>query len=179
MAQEPGGKGFPTVPFNYVASANNQRRAEWVQAQMLDVLGVNVSLNPMEGATYQQANSDPVKKLPGLQRLGWCADYPHPADWFGLVFKNGATGNANNVTGFKDAAFDAAVDVADAELSDTKSDELYKAVGLTLIKDAPVVFVDNLEWQFLARTSKVTGLVALPLDGGFPGSTNWEGIDVK
>jgi oligopeptide transport system substrate-binding protein len=174
----PDGKGFPSVPFNYVAGANAQRRSEWFQAQLHDVLNIDVQLNPMEGAAFQRSTSDLTNKPEGLTYLGWCADYPYPSDWFGLVFKYGSAGNGVDVSGFNNPAFDKQSDAADAELDPVKALALYKELSKTLVDDAPVVFLDNSLFAYL-KTSHVKDMLSLALDGGMPGSQNWEGIDLQ
>jgi oligopeptide transport system substrate-binding protein len=174
----PDGKGFPNIPYNYVAGASNQRRAEWFQAQLKTVLNVNVDLQPMEGAAYQSATTQLVEKIPGIGRSGWCTDYIHPADWFGITMKYGANGNGNNISGFKDAKFDKMSDEADAETDPAKAAADYVALGKYLVDQAPVVFIYNDE-SFHVQSPKVSGLLSTPLDGGMPGMINWEGIDLQ
>jgi oligopeptide transport system substrate-binding protein len=174
----PDGKGFPTVPYNYVSSSTNQRRAEWFQAQLLNVLNVNITLNPMEAAAYEQATTDPKVKITGMGRYGWCADFPHPEDWFTTVFANGKDGNGNNITGYSNPTWEKASTAADAELDQTKALADYKDVQNQLINDAPVVFLYNDISTTLVKP-RVLGLISTPQDGGFNGSLFWEQIDIQ
>jgi oligopeptide transport system substrate-binding protein len=174
----PDGKGFPKVPYNYVAGANNQRRAEWFQAQLKQVLNIDVDLQPMEGAAYQNATSQLKEKIPGIGRSGWCTDYVHPADWFGVVFKYGTNGNASDISGFKDAEFDKLSDEADGEPDVAKAEALYKNLGKVMLAKAPVVFLYNDE-SFHVEKPNVVGLLSVPVDGGAPGMIDWEAVDIK
>jgi oligopeptide transport system substrate-binding protein len=175
----PDGQGFPKVPYNYVAGANNQRRAEWFQAQLKDVLNIDIELQPMETAAYQRATSDPIQKIPGIGRSGWCSDYVHPADWLGIVFKSGGDqGNANDLSGFKDAEFDKLSDQADAELDPAKAETLYKDLQKRLIDAAPVVFIHNDE-AFVMVKPRVKDMWLVALDGGAFGTQSWETIDLQ
>jgi oligopeptide transport system substrate-binding protein len=173
----PNGQGFPTVPYNYVAGANGQRYGEWMQAQLLQILNVNIELQPMENAQYQKATSEPTNKIPGIGRSGWCSDYNYPSDWLGLVFKSGGpAGNPNNIPGFNDPAYDKLSDAADAEIDPAKAAAAYKAAQKELIAQAPVVFSGVSLFDFM-QNSKVK-LTTAPSDGGMPGSINWESVDI-
>jgi oligopeptide transport system substrate-binding protein len=174
----PDGKDFPKFPFNYVAGASNQRRGEWFQAQLKQVLNVDVELQPMEGAAYQQATGDAKLKIPGTGRSGWCADWPHPSDWFGVLFKSGGEqGNALNSVGYNNPEFDKLSDQADSELDPTKALQLYSQLQKLLLQDSPVVFIYNDQtWQMISPNVK--GVKTTSLDGGMPGSQFWEDIDI-
>jgi oligopeptide transport system substrate-binding protein len=174
----PDGKGFPTVPYNYISTTSNQRRAEWTQAQLLTILNVNVTLNPMDAAAYEQVTTDPKVKISGMERGGWCVDYPHPQDWFTTVFVNGKEGNGNNLSGFSDPAWEKLSVAADAEIDQTKALADYIALQNKLIDEAPVVFMYNNLGTELVKP-RVKGLIPTSIDGGYPGSQFWESIDIQ
>ena len=174
----PDGKGFPTVSFHYGAGASGQRRADWLQAQFKKVLNVTINEDPMDGAVFQSALSQPKDKLDGMYLLGWCADYLHPSDWLIPVFgSNGDTGNATNAPGFKDPAFDKAAAAADNEVDPTKSLALYQQAQQILVADSPVIFM-TIGINLLLVNPKVTSLPTSDLDGGTPGSYFWEDVDI-
>jgi len=169
---------FPTVNFNYSAGANGQRRADFMKAQIQKVLGINLTENPMDGAVYEQATSDPLNKLSGMELAGWCSDYLHPSDWMYPVFgSNGKNGNALNLAGFNSPAFDAAAQAADNETDPVKALALYTKAQQVLIDNVPVAFLENTVSIDLVNP-KVSGLNPNSLDGGIPGSFFWEDIDI-
>jgi len=183
----PGGKGFPKTRYNYVASAANQTRFEWFQAQFKEVLGVDIYANPMDGAVYQAQSNEPINKFEGLTRLGWCADYFHASDYFGLVLgggdKNGdgkiteGEGNPLNLPGYLNPEYDKLWKTADVETDSAKQTELYKKAGTILADDAPVAFINQGENLALV-TPRVKDLKYNIRDGGEPGALFWETIDV-
>jgi len=184
----PGGKGFPKVRYNYTASATNQTRFEWFQAQFKEALGVDMYANPMDGAVFQASTNEPINKLEGLTRTGWCADYFHASDYFSLVMgsgdKNGdgklvdGEGNALNTSGYLNTEFDKLAAQADSEPDVTKQAELYKKLGEILVDDAPVAFINQAENLNLV-SPRVKNLKADIRDGGSPGSLFWEYVDLE
>jgi oligopeptide transport system substrate-binding protein len=184
----PGGAGFPKVRMNYTATAANQTRFEWFQAQFKEVLGVDIFANPMDGAVLQAATNEPINKLEGLTRLGWCADYFHASNYFGLVMgsgdKNGdgklteGEGNALNLPGFINAEFDKLWKQADSETDPAKQAELYKKAGEILVDEAPVAFMHDNENLPLIKP-RVTKIDTNIRDGGHPGAMFWEFIEVE
>jgi ABC-type transport system substrate-binding protein len=91
--------------------------------------------------------------------------------------KYGPGGNANNTVGYNNPEFDKLSDQADAEPDPTKSLQLYSQAQALLLKDSPVVFILNIQVDIMVNP-KVKNLLAVPLDGGFAGSQDWEDVDV-
>jgi oligopeptide transport system substrate-binding protein len=125
---------LPDVPLTYVFAdtAANRRRAEYLQDQWRTNLGLEVQLNGMDQAAYQQALSSGNYDL---AFGGWKADYPDPRDWFNLVFGCKA---AFNTVGYCSTWFDQLVARADlgANLSDRL--QLYAQAQTLLTQDVPV-----------------------------------------
>jgi len=177
----PDGKGFPRVKFNYTASAPNQRRFDWFQAQFKTVLNVDISANPMDGASFQAATNVPADadKLEGLTRAGWCADYLHASDYLSLVLGGGGDkGNALNIAAYKSAEFDKLAKEADNTLDATKQNELYKKTQQVLLNDSPVAFI-NTGLNVILVNPKVKNLKPSALDSGQPGTFFWEDIELQ
>lgn len=175
----PDGKGFPEVAYNYTAGANGQRRADYYQSVFKEILNVDIKLNPMDGAVFQAQLSDPKVKLAGMYTLGWCTDYAHPSDWLYLVFgSGGANGNGLNNAGYKSAEFDKVAKAADAELDPAKAAALYKQAHEILVNDVPVVWMFNTINVLLVKPN-VKNLKPMSLDGGVPGSVDWENVDIQ
>ena len=75
----PSGQGLPNLAFSFAATRANQRRAEYLQDQWQQNLGIDVQLNPMDPEAYQQALED---KNYDLAFGGWARGLSRPA---GLV----------------------------------------------------------------------------------------------
>lgn len=184
----PGGKGFPKVKYNYAASALNQQRFDWFQAQFKEILGIDLQANPMDGAVFQAITNEPINKPEGLTRAGWCADYLHASDYLSLVMasgdKNGdgkieeGEGNALNISGYLSQDFDKLAKQGDNEPDVAKQNEIYKKAQEVLIDDAPVAFM-NTGLNVLVVNPKVKDLKAFSGDSGYPGSYDWEAIDLQ
>jgi oligopeptide transport system substrate-binding protein len=75
--------------------------------------------------------------------MGWIADYPHPEDFLGVLFRTGAE---NNFADYSNPAVDALIDQAGVEADAAASLELYRQVEQMLVDDAamlPLFFGKN------------------------------------
>jgi oligopeptide transport system substrate-binding protein len=161
-----GGKGLPEIKYGFSASPRNQARAEWMQAQLKDNLGVEIKLDPLESKAYTAA----VKKTettPQMYLLGWCQDYPDPQDWYTTVFHSTST---IQHTGWKNEQFDKLTSGADIEADAKKRDDMYKQAAQILIDEAPVAFFWYSVDSFLVKPY-VSGAKFTPLDYYFSSTT--------
>lgn len=170
----PGGQNLPEILYNYAATSEGQRTADWYKEQFKQVLNVDLKLNPMDLTTYTAALNDARNKLTGMFEYGWCADYLHPSDWMQLVF---GTGQANNVANYSDPQFDTLSKAADAEPDQAKSMDLYAQAHKLLLSDFPVIFMQTPTAIKLVKP-RVKNLKPNSLDGGVIGGFFWEDIDV-
>jgi len=174
----PNGQGFPAVNYNYIASTNNQRRADWIQAQYKKVLNVTINENPMDSAAYEQVTSDPKNKIDGLHFCGWQADYLHPSDWLIPVY--GAqlpAGNPSDGSGFHDVNYEKLATQADNTVDPAAALVLYKQAQQILIDQEPAVFL-YIPLNVALVSSRVTNIPHSDLDGGEPGWYFIEDVDV-
>ncbi|GAC1314357.1 MAG: ABC transporter substrate-binding protein [Chloroflexota bacterium] len=139
---EPGGRTLlagahldPDRPltFSYPNSPSFQRRAEYIQAQWQDHIGLSVKLVPLDDATYGQAMAN---KDYDLAFGGWSADYPDPQDWFDTLF---TCAGAFNSFSYCNTSVDQAVARADiaAALPDRLAE--YARVHTLIVRDLPVI----------------------------------------
>jgi len=177
----PNGQGFPTTTFHFRAGTNGQRTADWIQAQYKKILNVNIAESPEDTASWEAAVTDPLNKQNGSYILGWCADYLHPSDWLIPVFgSNGAAGNANNASGFKNTDYEAAAMQADATLDPAAALKLYQKAQQILVDAVPAVFLGVPVNPVLVGPKVISSsLQTSGLDGGYIGSFFWENIDVQ
>ncbi|GAC1314356.1 MAG: ABC transporter substrate-binding protein [Chloroflexota bacterium] len=128
----PDPSAFPNLTFTFATTSGNQRRAEFIQAQLQQNLGVSINLNSMESKAYQAA----IKaKSYDMSYSGWGADYPDPQDWFNTLF--GCKGG-NNKTSYCNPDFDQLVARADTSSDMAQRLNLYGQAQMLLINDAPV-----------------------------------------
>ena len=132
-----GGARFPTLSFSFATSSEAQRRAEFIQAQFKQNLGITIQLDPMEAKAYQAAFK---AQSYDIAFGGWEADYPDPQDWFNTNF--GCKGG-NNKLGYCNPTFDQLVAHADTALDFDERMGLYEQAQQLLLQDAPVVPLYN------------------------------------
>jgi oligopeptide transport system substrate-binding protein len=137
------------------------------------VLGVEVTLDPVESTTYTALTKD-INTAPLVFRLGWCADYPDPQNWLSVYWKTGAFGER---IGYSNADFDKLVDQADVELDPVKRAELYQQAQDLLMDTVPMAVMYNSLNHYLVKPW-VTGIKQTPQDSGWPGDVDPIGIDI-
>jgi oligopeptide transport system substrate-binding protein len=159
-----GVEGLPPIELTFSDTPRNRTRYEWLAAKWKEVLGVEVTLNPVESTTYTALTKD-IETAPLAFILGWCADYPDPQNWLSVYWKTGAFGER---IGYSNPEFDALVDQADKELDPAKRAELYQQAQDLLVAGAPVAFAWNNVNTYLVKPW-VMGLTLTPQDSVFPG----------
>lgn len=76
---DPNGTKRKGLEYRYNTSPANDKRAQNLQAQWRQNLGVDVKLVPSDFPTLQR---DRKKKIVIIGRQSWSIDYDHPQDWF-------------------------------------------------------------------------------------------------
>ncbi len=129
----PNGQNFPKLKFNFATTAANQRRAEFLQAQLKQNLNVDIVLNAQEAKVEIQSFNN---KQYELAYHGWGADYPDPQNWFYTLF--GCTGG-NNKVNYCNPQVDALVNRADVGSDLTDRLALYEQAQRIIVDDMPLV----------------------------------------
>jgi oligopeptide transport system substrate-binding protein len=95
----PNGQGLPT--FEYIYNTNEAHRiiGEYLQQAWKNTLGINITLQNMEWATFLDYRKTPAMQL---GRAGWINDYMDPQNLFDLII----TGGGNNDGHYSDAEYD-------------------------------------------------------------------------
>jgi oligopeptide transport system substrate-binding protein len=127
-----GGKPFPPLRFRFGTTTANQTRAEFIQAQFKQNLGIDVQLDSMESKAYQAAYKD---KDYDLAWGGWGADYPDPQNWMTGLFSCGASNNKYN---YCNKAFDEAAAKGDSGTDLNQRLQAYAQAQQILATDMPV-----------------------------------------
>jgi oligopeptide transport system substrate-binding protein len=150
---------LPPISLTFSSSARNLARNQWLADQWRAVLGVSLTLNPVDPATYTQLTKD-IKTAPQTYILGWCADYPDQQNWLSVYWRTGAFAAR---IGYSNPALDALMRQADAEINPVLRAQLYTDAQRMLIADCPAAFAWNNINTFLVK-SRVSGIHTTPQD---------------
>lgn len=131
--------GLPAIKFTFSSTNLNKLRAEWVQQQWKNNLGVEIALDPVESTVFTQLVKQP-ETTPQMFFLGWCLDFPHEQNWHSTVWKSGSGVSAGR-TGYNNPEFDKATGAADRETDPAKAAQGYLQAGKILSQDAPAAWL--------------------------------------
>ena len=123
---------FPQMHCRFATTSANQARAEFIQAQLKQNLGINIVLDSMESKAYQAAFKD---KDFDLAFGGWGADYPDPQDWMASLFGCKASNNKFN---YCNQQFDQASAKGDTGTDLNQRLQAYAEAQKILVQDLPV-----------------------------------------
>jgi oligopeptide transport system substrate-binding protein len=123
---------FPELHFRFATTTANQSRAEFIQGQLKQNLGINIVLDSMETKAYQAAYKN---KDFDLAWTGWGADYPDPQNFMTGLFACGASNNKYN---YCNPQFDAAAAKGDSGTDLTVRLQAYAQAQQILVTDTPV-----------------------------------------
>ncbi len=155
---------LPELKFQYADTAGNRLIAQFLQGQIKDNLGINLTLEPMEAKAFSQMVNE---KKHTWAWFGWGADYPDPDNWLPELF---GTDAGNNHTGYSNPAFDALAKQAKSELDNTKRLQLWAQAQQMVMADSPIVTMFYRE-RFWLRKPAVKGMKTTGMDGQVPGDT--------
>jgi oligopeptide transport system substrate-binding protein len=150
---------LPPITFTFSDTPRNRVRYEWLAAKYKEVLGIDITLNPVESTTYTALTKD-INTAPQAYILGWCADYPDPQNWLSVYWKTGGFGER---IAYSNPDFDKLVNEADTSTDTAKRAELYAQAQDLLVAGSPVVFFWNNVNTYLIKPW-VTGIVKTPQD---------------
>jgi oligopeptide transport system substrate-binding protein len=163
---------LPPIKFSYNNSGLNPTIAQFLQGQMKDNLGINITLDPLESKALTGAvNSGNFQ----WAWFGWGADYPDPDDWLPSTFQTGA---GNNHTQYSNKEFDALCDKANHELDNTKRLQEWDQAQTLLMQDAPIVTMFYRERFWLVKPY-VKGMMATGMDGQIPGDFFYDRVSIS
>ena len=164
-----GPEGLPEIQLTYGNdNPSTQPRIEWIAGQFRDVLGVDVTLDPIENTTLIALRKDPNTYPQMLAFGGWGQDYPDPQNWLSVFWTCDST-FAERVA-YCNEEFDELVARADTSIDRAERIRLYEEAGEILIADVPGPFVYNLSNIFLVKPF-VQNYTTTPADSssGWPG----------
>ena len=162
-----GPENLPEIKYFYVSDDPSEtERAEWLAGHYREVLGIELTLEPVDSTTYAAMTKEPAT-FPQASLLGWAQDYPDPQNWLSIYWTCGSTIFAGLVD-YCNEEFDVLIRQADVELDAERRIALYEEAGQLLVEDVPGVFAFNLATVALIKP-EVTGYRATASDNFYPG----------
>lgn len=141
----PNGQGLPKITFDYANTGNNPVIAQFVQEQIKQNLGIEITLQPRE----PKAHSEAVNKEQYMWAFyGWGADYPDPDNWLPELF---GTDAGNNHTAYSNPEVDKLMKAALSETDTAKRMQMWAQAQERIVSEAPVVFMFYNELFFLQK----------------------------
>lgn len=141
--------------------------AQFLQAQIKENLGIDMSLEPLDPPSF-------FGKVAGARQfqlavLGWGADYPDPENFLAPLFM---TGSPINIGGYSSPEFDRLAIEASIELDGARRLGLWTSAHEVMLADVPVAPFFYRERFFLVKP-QVRGLTLTGIDGFLPGDTRF------
>jgi len=169
----PGGEGLPDVTLTVGDSQSEALSSQFVQEQVKRNLGVDIEIEALEGATFQDRflSSDFQVTLGG-----WGADYADAENWLPSLW---GTEASNNISLYSNAQFDDLMEQAAEELDPEKRADLYRQ-GEAILIDEDVAFgaiYHNVK-NWLAKPW-VDGIAFTEADSETPGDWFFTRVSIK
>ncbi|HEX9099196.1 MAG TPA: peptide ABC transporter substrate-binding protein [Candidatus Dormibacteraeota bacterium] len=129
-------KDMSAVKFTYDQSSDfSKATAKFVHDQLKTNLGVDITLEAIDTNTLSSRLDTGDFQISGP--LGWMADYPDPADWFGIFL----TTNSNNFAFYQNKQYDSFVRTAGSDVQSDRRAQEYKQAQSLLVNDVPAAFL--------------------------------------
>jgi len=128
----PNGAGFPKITLVTIGQSLDGP----IVHQLHDNLGIDISYRAVDWTTYNDTlNTDP----PAFWWMDWVADYPGANDFLGLLL---GSGQPNNYSRWKNAAFDTAVSTALSAPSTAATQQAFDQAQSIVLDQVPAIPVD-------------------------------------
>lgn len=129
------------IKFTYPDSPINQKRVEYIAANLQKVIGCPITPDPVAGTEFTSLTKD-VRTNPQMSIQRWVQDYPHPQNWLTTYWSCGAFSRRY---GYCNLFLDQLLAQADATADLEKAIPLYQQAEDMLIQDVPGAFFYNPE----------------------------------
>lgn len=126
----PNGEGFPEVTLTYNVGGLKQSVAEAIQQMWKENLGVNVTLEAVEGTAIGTIRSNGEFDI---VRHGWSADYPDAMTYLS-VYANGS-----HYSKFSNEEFDECIDTANSVVGTERDEALLRAEQILIDEESVVI----------------------------------------
>jgi oligopeptide transport system substrate-binding protein len=162
-----GPEGLPEITVVYNSDISGRaEEVEWIAGEVRDILGVELTIEPVDGTTQIALRKD-VETHPQLLYFGgWIQDYPDPQNWLSVFWTCDAT-FAQRV-GYCNEEFDALTDQGDTTVDPDERLTFYEQAGEILIDDVPGPFLFNDIGNFVVSPN-VTGYTPTATEVQWPG----------
>lgn len=140
----PNGAGFPTVTLEVFNDDKMPRLGEAIQSMWLKELGVHINIMAFEQKTGFQNQRSLAHQL---AVCAWTGDYVDALTFLGTL----ASRSGNNWTGWKNPAFDAALDEAAATADAAKRLLVLQRAEEILLRECPVAPLTHPSQAFLVH----------------------------
>jgi oligopeptide transport system substrate-binding protein len=129
----PDGRGLPSFTIIYNTLDSHKVIAEYLQQVWKNTLGVNVTLQNLEWATFLEERKNSTMEL---GRAGWIADYPDAQNFLDLFI----SGGGNNDGHYSNPQYDALIRQASAMPGGPARDQvLHQAEEIAITQDQVVI----------------------------------------
>jgi oligopeptide transport system substrate-binding protein len=154
----PNGRGLPTISVIYNTLEAHRLIAEYLQQVWKNTLGVNVTLQNLEWATFLDTRRTSRMQL---GRAGWIADYDDPMSLLELLISSGG----NNDGYYSDPEYDRLLRQAAAMPGGAERNALLRqAEKIAITRDQAVIPLYNYAAKNLIDTGKWDGWYTNPKD---------------
>jgi oligopeptide transport system substrate-binding protein len=130
-----------------------------IAGMLKDNLGVNVSIQQTDWATFLGQINDPPNNQYQIFDLAWIADYADPENFFDILFRGASTGNWAN---YSNPDVDKLIDQAGLEQDPATRFKLYQQAEQMILNDTPVIPLSYSE-QYNLTKPYVKGMIYPPL----------------
>jgi oligopeptide transport system substrate-binding protein len=164
-----GPEGLPEIEL-YVNSDFEERvqQAEWIAGEIRDILGVELTIEPMEGASLTALRQEPETHPQLLYFGSWYQDYPDPQNWLSAVWR---CESSLNQVGYCNETYDELTAQGDTTIDPSERLVYYEEAGQILVEDLPAAFLLNPSGIFLVNPA-VTGYIPTPSEVEWPGGSS-------
>jgi oligopeptide transport system substrate-binding protein len=163
-----GPEGLPEITIVYNSDISGRaEEVEWIAGEIRDILGVELTIEPVDGTTQIALRKDVATHPQLLYFGGWIQDYPDPQNWLSVYWTCDAT-FAQRV-GYCNEEFDALTDQGDTTIDPDERITFYEQAGQILIDDVPGPFLFNDIGNFVVKPN-VTGYTPTATEVQWPGS---------
>jgi oligopeptide transport system substrate-binding protein len=143
-------------------------QSEWIAGEIRDILGIELKIEPMEGAALTALRKDP-KTHPQLLYFGsWYQDYPDPQNWLSAFW---TCDSGLNTVGYCNEEFDTLTKSGDTTIDPAERLPFYEQAGQMLVDDVPAAFLLNPSGIFVVNP-EVNGYTPTPSEVEWPGSAS-------
>ncbi|WP_436853092.1 peptide ABC transporter substrate-binding protein [Bacillus altitudinis] len=146
---------LPPVTLTYSTKPENKKKAEAIQQQLKEALGVDVKLANMEANVF--AEDQKALKFQ-FSQSSFLADYADPINFL----ESFQTGNAMNRTGWSNDTYDQLIKKASQEADEQKRNRMLHDAEALLMEEAPIIPIHFYNQVYLQKEG-VKGIVRHPV----------------